>query len=256
MTHLQSISPGRCAEMLMESTSAIAFTDAGISTAAGIPDFRGPEGLYATGKYDADKVFEIEYFRRHPELFYHFSLDFLRSIREIKPTFTHFFLAKLESSGRLHGIITQNIDALHHVAGSQQIAELHGSYWSASCLNCDQFVKDHLSIDWWENKMIQSVFFPVVHCPHCQGVIKPHVVFFGEPVRDMELAQNMILQTDLLLVLGSSLTVYPAAFLPQMTEAPVIIVNKGPVRIQSSFNRYFVDSDLDEFFRNVDEYID
>ena len=252
---MESITPKRCATMLNQARRAVAFTGAGISTAAGIPDFRGPNGLYATGQYDADKVFEISHFHRHPELFYHFSRDFLKAIQKISPTFTHQFLAKLEARDQLSGIITQNIDALHHLAGSKTVAELHGSYWSAACQQCNNYQVERLTVEWWKKQIAESKRTPVVLCPECQGVVKPHVVFFGEPVRDMDLARNLIAATDLLLVLGSSLTVYPAAFLPRMTDAPVIVVNQGPARLEPGANRFFADSDLDDFFIKVDEYI-
>lgn len=251
-----NITAEQCATMIMEAQRITAFTGAGISTAAGIPDFRGPGGLYTTGQYDPDRVFEIGYFRKHPEMFYRFSRDFIGLLKTVRPTLTHRFLARLERERRLAGIITQNIDALHHRAGSENIAEMHGSYWSASCLDCAAFRKTGAALDWWEAQMHTSPRSPVVICPRCGGVVKPDVIFFGEPVRDIEKAERLIHSCDLLLVLGSSLTVYPAALLPQMCAAPTLVVNQGEVMLSLKKDLYVASSNLDAFFKKVIDFID
>jgi len=253
---VHSLTAEQCAMMISNAHHIAAFTGAGISTAAGIPDFRGPNGLYTTGKYNADQVFEINYFRRHPEMFYEFSHDFIKLLKTIQPTFTHQFLAHLEADGRLTGLITQNIDALHQRAGSKNIAEVHGSYWSASCLNCSDFKKTEATLDWWENQIKQSPRSPVVICSHCGGIVKPDVVFFGEPVRHLEKAEKLVRTCDLLLVLGSSLTVYPAAFIPQLCSAPIIVINQGDVMLPSGKEIFYISSDLDGFFKKVIDFID
>lgn len=242
--------------MIKNATHIAAFTGAGVSTAAGIPDFRGPKGLYTTKKYNPDLVFEINYFRRHPELFYQFSWDFIKILKTIQPTLTHQFLARLEKEGKLLGTITQNIDTLHQMAGSIKMAEVHGSYSSASCMNCFKYEMRNLSLDWWEKQMRNSPRSPVVICPLCNGIIKPNVVFFGEMVRDLDMAERWIRSCDLLLVLGSSLTVYPAAFLPQMTSAPTIIINQGEPAFTRDDNWFFIESNLDQFFKKVIDFID
>ncbi|MBN1782077.1 Sir2 family NAD-dependent protein deacetylase [bacterium] len=244
------------AQMIQSARKIVAFTGAGISTAAGIPDFRGPNGLYATGAYDPDLVFEIGYFRKHPEMFYRFSFDFIALLKTIQPTFTHYFLARLEKEGRLRGIITQNIDALHHRAGSARIIEVHGSFWRAACIECSRFRKEKATLEWWDKAMTESPRAPVVVCPHCSGVVKPDVVFYNEPVKGMELAESWVRDCDLLLVLGSSLTVFPAAFLPQLCRSPILIVNKGEVSFAPDRNHIFIREDLDIFFKNIADYID
>src|SRR5512146_458345 len=133
---MYDLEPDECAELLKSSRAAAVLTGAGISTAAGIPDFRGPKGLYVTRRYDPEKVFDIDWFDREPRYFYEFSRDFIGLMKETGPTFTHRFLAHLEQRGHLKGVITQNIDALHSEAGSQQVIELHGSYRSAHCRAC------------------------------------------------------------------------------------------------------------------------
>lgn len=252
MSNRQDLSPRQCATMISNSRSLVVLSGAGISTAAGIPDFRGPQGLYVTRQYDPEKVFDIRCFQHEPEYFYDFSKDFVAAAAKIQPTFTHKFLAKLEEQDKLKGIITQNIDLLHHQAGNDKIVELHGSYRSATCLSCGVAYPD-LDYDWWRKAMEESPASPVCQCPECGGIIKPDIVFFGEMVPQFAVAEQVLADCDLLLVLGSSLQVAPASHLPQMTDAPTIIVNKGDVALGCSPQRFFIDADLDEYFRQVAE---
>ncbi len=247
----QHLDPDECAELIRSSASVVALTGAGISTAAGIPDFRGPNGLYVTRRYDPDTVFNIVHFRKNPRPFYEFTRDFADMLKDIRPTFTHRFLSILEEKRILKGVITQNIDALHHHAGSRNVIELHGSYWSASCTECDGYSVKGKSYEWWTESIRTSPCSPVIICPHCKGVVKPDVVFFGEAVRDYEKAAEMVERCELLLVLGSSLEVFPAAMLPRMTNAAVLVVNRGQVRLSPAANRWFVEADLDTYFSQV-----
>ncbi len=251
----RQISPEGCAELIRNSTSVVALTGAGISTAAGIPDFRGPNGLYVTRRYDPDLVFNIDRFRQDPLPFYDFTRDFAALLKDIRPTFTHRFLTALEKKGILAGVITQNIDALHHFAGSRKVIELHGSYWSAACTRCDGYSIEGKSYEWWLEAIRKSPRSPVLVCPLCSGVVKPDVVFFGETVHEYEKAANLVAECDLLLVLGSSLEVYPAALLPQMAEAVVVVVNKGRTKLSPAPNRFFAEADLDEHFSQVAEHL-
>lgn len=250
MQKIQTVEPARCAELIRQARSVVALTGAGISTAAGIPDFRGPQGLYVTRRYDPEKVFEIGWFHSRPQYFYEFSQDFISTVKEVQPTFTHRFLAKLEQVGRLAGVITQNIDILHQLAGSQKVIELHGSYRSGTCTVCGKR-NENLSYAWWEQVMATSPTPPIAVCPDCSGVLKPDIVFFGEMVDHFESAERLVGQSDLLLVLGSSLKVTPASFLPYQTQATTVIVNRGTVALPPTSNRYFVDGDLDDYFRQV-----
>lgn len=250
MSERQTLEPARCAELFRQSRFAVALTGAGLSTAAGIPDFRGPRGLYVTRRYDPEKVFEIGWFRRDPRYFYEFSRDFISVVKDIIPTFTHRFLADLERQGRLTGIVTQNIDLLHHLAGSRKVVDLHGSYRAAACPSCNRRF-EKLTSAWWEKAMASSPTPPVVRCSACRGVLKPGIVFFGEMVNGFAEAERMVVRCDLLLVLGSSLQVTPASFLPLQTRATTLVVNQGEVMLPPAPNRYFVDGDLDEYFREV-----
>lgn len=242
-----SITPQQCAEIIIDSSQIVAFTGAGISTSAGIADFRSSNGIYHSEKYNPDTVFDICYFQKDPSEFYRFSKDLLDCVKNIRPTFTHLFLAKLEQYGKLQAVITQNIDPLHHQAGSKKILPIHGSYDKSHCLSCQKTYNYKQLV-----KMLETNKIP--YC-ECGGVIKPDVVFFGESVKYMEEAQQFAESCDLMLVLGSSLVVYPAAMIPQICLSTIIIVNKEEISLQPSLNRYFIKSDLDDFFWEVNSYL-
>jgi NAD-dependent deacetylase len=244
------IDPASCAELIKHSKLLVVLTGAGISTAAGIPDFRGPRGLYVTRQYDPEKVFDIDWFSRDPRIFYDFSSDFINLMKNTGPTFTHRFLAVLERQGHLKGVITQNIDALHQVAGSSKVVELHGSYRAATCHGCGKHFAD-LTYAWWDAAMRDSPRSPVALCPACGGVLKPDIVFFGEPVHAITEAQKMVAECNLFLVLGSSLQVTPASLLPHFTTQTTVVVNKGHVTLSATPHRYFVEEDLDCYCREV-----
>jgi len=255
MTNARVLDPLHCAKLILGSNSIVALTGAGISTVAGIPDFRGPQGLYVTRRYDPEKVFEIHGFLREPRYFYEFSRDFVGMVKDVQPTYTHRFLAALEQQGRLAAVVTQNIDMLHQLAGSRNVVELHGSYQSASCSMCGKAFRE-LRYAWWVEAMTQGSSPPVARCDTCDGVLKPGIVFFGEPVHGFDEAEQAVARCDLLLVLGSTLTVYPASQLPFSTRAATVVVNRGAVDLPPGDSRYFVDSDLDGYFREVAAHLD
>jgi len=246
MLEEQSLDARACADLIRRSERVVALTGAGISTAAGIPDFRGPKGLYVTRQYDPDTVFDISAFRRNPEPFFEFTRDFLGVFDTLEPTVTHRFLAQLEEEGRLTAVVTQNIDSLHQRAGSQRVISVHGNYWTSHCLDCGR----EYDLDSME-KMVRTAAVP--RCT-CDGVIKPDVVFYGEAVRDLDAASSVVVASDLLLVLGSTLVVYPAAFLPEQAGGDVVVVNRGEVGLSAGPGRYFADADLDEYFGEVAQY--
>jgi len=247
MPHHETLDPKACADLINRSGRVVALTGAGISTAAGIPDFRGPQGLYVTRRYDPEATFDIAAFRRDPAPFYEFTRDFLGVIHNIEPTFSHHFLADLEVQGKLTTVVTQNIDTLHQKAGSKDVISVHGDYWTSHCLAC----RKNFELAQME-EMVREV--PVPQCP-CGGVIKPDIVFFGEAVHDLDHAASAVAASDLLLVLGSSLAVYPAAFLPEHAGGEVVVVNQGEVGLPPGAGRYFVDADLDEYFTEVADHI-
>ncbi len=244
---MPAITAKECAKMIIESDNIVAMSGAGISTAAGIPDFRGPNGLYVTRRYDPETVFDINYYLRHPKSFYDFSRDLLSVVDTLQPTFTHYFLTELEKAGKLKSLITQNIDPLHQIAGTEKIISVHGNYSSSRCLDCAKVFGYDEFVD-----LLNAHEIPLCHCG---GLIKPDVVFFGEAVIGMREAEELASTCDLMLVLGSSLNVYPAAILPQIAQK-VVIVNKGQVGIKDQPSRYFVNSDLDRFFTEIAAELD
>ena len=144
-------------------------------------------------------------------------------------------------------MVTQNIDFLHQRAGSRRVIAVHGDYWSSHCLDCSEPFK--LS---QIEELLRKVDVP--RCS-CGGLIKPDVVFYGEAVRDLEPAAAMVSNSDLLLVLGSSLTVFPAAFLPEQAGGDVVVVNRGEVGLSPGPRRFFADADLDVFFGEVAKHL-
>ena len=212
--------------LLRQARRIAALTGAGISTAAGIPDFRGPRGLYVTRQYDPEKTFDIGYFDRDPTYFFAFARDFVQLIEQVQPTLTHRFLAALEAHGTLEAVITQNIDGLHQKAGSRRVLEVHGSVLNGHCRICGKAYA-------YEMLRAKVLAEPIARCEACGGVVKPDIVFFGEAVQSMEEASRLAAGADVFLVIGSSLTVYPAALLPQYAGGQVVVVNQGPVEMAS-----------------------
>ncbi|HRU04983.1 MAG TPA: Sir2 family NAD-dependent protein deacetylase [Candidatus Brocadiia bacterium] len=245
---LTPITAKECAAMIRGASRAVALTGAGISTSAGIPDFRGPKGLYVTRRYDPDTVFNIDHFQENPKPFYDFTRDFVKVLDRVRPTFTHRFLAALEKRGLLRGVITQNIDSLHEKAGSREVASLHGSYATSRCMVCRK--------SWTYDEMVEWIGREDVPRCACGGLVKPEVVFFGEIVRDLATAGEWAESCDLMLALGSSLTVYPAAALPEMCRGSVVAVNQGAVSLPPGPGRYWAEEDLDTFFRLVARELD
>lgn len=238
-------SVSHCARLIQESRSIAALTGAGISTKAGIPDFRGPQGLYVTRRYDPDKVFDIDYFHEDPAPFYAFARDFILLEERIKPTFAHQFLSDLEKQGKLKGIITQNIDSLHQAAGSQNVYEMHGSFWTSVCLEC---YKD-ISYARMKKKLAGE---GIPRC-ECGGLLKPDIVFFGENVKYLAESEELAAGADLLFVIGTSCAVYPAAMIPQYARGKIVVVNQDSIQIDLDNIVLAVREDIDEFFRKVAE---
>lgn len=230
------------------SNKIVALTGAGISTNAGIPDFRGPMGIYTTRRYDPDKTFDINYFLLEPEYFYDFARDFLSLLESVEPTFTHFFLAKLERVNKLKGVITQNIDMLHERAGTKKVITLHGSIERSYCINCG---KEFSLIEMKEKIKKEKV----PKCDLCDGLIKPNIVFFGESVHDFDEAIKLTNDSDLLLVIGTSLKVYPASLIPSYSKGKIVIINKGDISLRHINYDLYINSDIDEVFIELDKIL-
>ena len=226
---LKAIESARC---------VAAMTGAGVSTLCGIPDFRGPQGLYR--QKDAERIFDIDWFDRDPSIYYRGCRDLVYGLDRFEPGPVHLALKRLEDLGRLDGIITQNIDMLHQKAGSSNVYEVHGSPIMHHCRRCGGGKTfDEIEEMIRESGGIQSLdegFVP--HCT-CGGVYKPDITFFGESLPEVAFAssQELAMRADVLLVLGTSLTVYPAAGLPRLTlqhGGKVFIVNAQPTPLDEA----------------------
>ncbi len=237
----------RCVELIKNAQSIGVLTGAGISTSAGIPDFRGPKGLYVTRQYDPDKVFDINYFHRDPKPFYEFARDFIKLEGTLKPTVAHQFLAKLEQKGKLKGIVTQNIDSLHQMAGSKKVYEMHGSFWVSHCLECGKNFS-------YEEMKVKLYREEVCHCS-CGGVIKPDIVFFGENVKYLNESIALAERSDLFFVIGTSCVVYPAATIPEYTNGDIVVVNMSDIKLQHGNIVLTIKEDIDQFFKKLSEQL-
>jgi NAD-dependent deacetylase len=220
-----SVEISRLAELIRGARSTVALTGAGISVPSGIPDFRTPgTGLWEN--VDPMEVAHIDVFERDPARFWSYYRPRFQSLGDKRPNAAHEALAELERRGLIEGVITQNIDRLHGVAGSRNVVEVHGSIETSSCRDCEA--------SYGVNE-VESLFDAegVAICDGCGGPVKPDVVLFGEllPEAAMARAQEMAEAADLMLCVGSSLAVYPVAGLPGLTQergGALAIVTKGP----------------------------
>ena len=214
------------AELLREARHAIVLTGAGLSTPSGIPDFRS-EG---TGLWSHDEPLEaasLSTFRTHPDIFYKWFRPLAGQIFFASPNPAHIALAKLEARGFVRAVLTQNIDMLHHKAGSKRVLELHGTLRTLSCTQCYR----RFSHEDFLPSFIETGSLP--HCPVCSAILKPDVILFGEqlPQTVLSEAQSEARKCDLFIVIGSSLEVLPVAGLPMQAidrGAHLIIINNSP----------------------------
>lgn len=201
----------RAARMITAARYVVAFTGAGVSTPSGIPDFRGEkDGLWQ--RYDPMQVASRSAFYNLPDLFYNWFRPLFMVSCQALPNPAHQGLAVLETLGVLKSIVTQNIDGLHQKAGSSCVLELHGTALSFSCSKCrKRFFADAVF-----DQFTEGIDIP--HCTQCSAILKPNVILFEEglPQDIWGEAQNEALKADLMLVIGSSLEVYPANTIPQI----------------------------------------
>lgn len=213
------MSAAALAELLRTNQPCVALTGAGASTESGIPDFRSSSGIWA--QYDPYEVASIDGFHRDPARVWEFYGRRLGVLDEAQPNAAHHALAELERAGWIDAVITQNVDRLHERAGSQEVIEVHGSLRTASCLACGA-----------REPMEQvAARLPVPRCRVCAAILKPDVVMFGEqlPAGAIDRATELAERAALILVVGSSLEVWPVAGLPDATLAhggKLAIVNR------------------------------
>ena len=205
--------------LIDQSEKIVFFGGAGVSTESGIPDFRGVDGLYRQ-KYDypPETILSHEFFFSHTEEFYRFYRDKMLCL-DAQPNPAHLALARLEREGKLTAVVTQNIDGLHQRAGSRRVFELHGSVLRNHCTRCGRTFGVEAITD----------CTGVPHCP-CGGVIKPAVVLYGENLDDAGVsgAVAAIAACDLLIIGGTSLSVWPAAGLIDYCRGKIALINRTP----------------------------
>ncbi len=222
----------RAARLLRRARYAVALTGAGISTPSGIPDFRSP----ATGLWEGVDPFEVASlyaFRRHPEAFYNWIRPLAEILFQARPNPGHLALARLEASGYLEAVITQNIDNLHQDAGSTEVLEVHGHLRRATCIDC---YRSRATVNLLRAFLASG---KIPRCPACGGVIKPDVVLFGEqlPAEVVNAAMKHVASADLMLVAGSSLEVAPVSQLPMRVHRQggrLIVVNLGSTYVDDA----------------------
>lgn len=210
----------RLQEMVDESSSIVFFGGAGVSTESGIPDFRSVDGLYHM-KYDypPETILSHTFFMKNPEEFYRFYHDKMLCL-DAKPNAAHKKLAEMEAKGKLKAVITQNIDGLHQMAGSQRVMELHGSVHRNYCMKCGAF---------YDARYMKEAE-GVPRCRLCGGMIKPDVVLYEEGLdqRTLSNAVSFLSRADLLIIGGTSLAVYPAASLIDYFRGKyLVVINKS-----------------------------
>ncbi len=214
----------RAAALLARCRRAVALTGAGISTPSGIADFRTPgSGMWS--RVDPEEAASIRGFMRDPAVFYNWFVESAAAMATAQPNPAHHALADLEERRMLRAVVTQNIDGLHHRAGSRRVLELHGNARSASCIRCRRQFDTAALLQRFQDTG------QVPRCPTCSAPIKPDVVFFGEmlPLDVLQDAQEEVSRCDLLLVVGTSLVVSPAADLPWLAvqrRTPIIVCNR------------------------------
>ena len=226
-----TVAAERVAALLRDSERAVVLTGAGISVPSGIPDFRTPgTGLWEN--VDPMEVAHIDAWRRDPDRFWSFYGARFASLIDKTPNDAHLAIAELERRGLVRAVITQNIDRLHRLAGTERLIEVHGSIDQSVCLQCGGKV----SIDRVVALLGEGEGAPL--CESCVLPLKPDVVLFGEllPERALAEAQSLALDADLMLCVGSSLEVYPVAGLPAMMQGAggrLVLITQGPTPYDS-----------------------
>lgn len=214
-------------EIIDNSDNIVFFGGAGVSTESGIPDFRSVDGLY-NQKYDypPEEILSHTFFMNKCGEFYRFYKDKMLEL-DIEPNAAHKKLAELERAGKLRAVVTQNIDGLHQKAGSKKVYELHGTVHKNYCMNCGKFF-DAAYVKASEG---------IPRCDNCGCTIKPDVVLYEEGLDDRTVrgAVNAIADADVLIIAGTSLTVYPAAGMVRyFSGSNLVLINRDPTPMDSA----------------------
>lgn len=235
----------KLADFIISSNYTVFFGGAGVSTESGIPDFRSDQGLYAEkSRIPPEEIISRSFFTRNPEMFYTFYKEKM-IYPEARPNAAHQALAKLEEMGKVQAVVTQNIDGLHQAAGSKRVLELHGSVLRNFCMTCRKpYDLSHVLASDGPPKCM------------CGGLVKPDVVLYEEPL-DHQVTLSAIREiekSDLLIIGGTSLTVYPAASYVSLCSGKIVIINKSATAMDRAAD-LVISSPIGETFAGVMEYI-
>jgi NAD-dependent deacetylase len=238
----------RAAKDILHSKKTIAFTGAGISVESGIPDFRGAQGLWQ--KYDPEEYAHIQAFYSNPDKVWLMIKEMFSLIMAAKPNPAHMGLAELERMGLLSSVITQNVDGLHQAAGNTNVIEFHGTHRTLSCLKCSTKI---------EGTSLTLEDLPP-RCSRCSSLLKPDVVFFGEPIpweaQIMSFKESKSCKA--VLVIGTSAVVYPAATIPITAKergAIVIEINTEPTPLTNQISDYLIAGSAGEIIPAIVEEV-
>lgn len=239
----------KVAQLIREMGHVVAFTGAGISVDAGIPAFRGGQGLW--DRYDPMEYAHINSFQSDPAKVWTMLREMAAVIFGANPSPAHKVLSELERLGFLKAVITQNVDGLHQIAGNSEVVEYHGNHRRLICLHCSKkipFTTDMVDI------------FPYPRCQQCGEPLKPDVVFFGEqiPFAEAARANEAARNCKILLIIGTSGVVYPAAELPYTAHscgAKVVEINVSTTPFTSSISDYFLEGSASDILPKVLNYI-
>lgn len=233
-------------QYIKESNNIVFFGGAGVSTASGIKDFRSVDGLYNESyKYPPEEILSHSFFLKHPKEFYKFYQNKLNCLNA-NPNICHKYLTKLEKNGKLKAIITQNIDGLHQKANSQNILELHGTIYQNHCISCNKHYPPE--------KIFQSKKIPTCTCGN---LIKPDVILYEEPLNEEVISKTIktIQNADLLLVVGTSLTVYPASsFIRYFKGNHLVIINKDTTPMDNLAD-LVINDDIKKVFTDLNKQL-
>lgn len=234
-------------DLIASASKIVFFGGAGVSTESGIPDFRSKDGLYNQkdirfDKYKPEYLLNRQCLNNEPEVFFEFYRQKL-DVRTCQPNMAHIKLAELEKAGKISAIITQNIDGLHQKAGSTKVYEIHGTTRHAYCMSCNMDANPDIFFDGDD---------PIPKCPHCGGIIRPDVTLYGEslPSTAWMASVNALNSADLLIVGGTSLSVYPAASLIQEYYGDnLVVINHDETNVDRYASLVFHESLGDVFSR-------
>lgn len=228
--------------ILKNSNHTVVLTGAGMSTESGIPDFRSPSGWWRN--IDPLTVATIDALRNNYDLFHEFYSFRVNALENCLPHEGHIILGKWQKQGLIHHIATQNVDELHEAGGCENVDHLHGSILSFRCHMC-------------RREVIKEQFLNKESCSFCRGKLRPNVVLFGETLPEHAWNRTLrnIQDADLVIVIGTSLQVYPVAQLPSMTKGKTVLINKEIGRLRSSFD-VVIEASAKETLIEVDELFD